>query len=83
VYQTAVRPARTVAAVEAALRQLGFEPGFPPHVAPMTRAVDQGSARRMVCPGCRRRGLGLRPFQKGQAYRGVAVCSSCNFAEEV
>jgi hypothetical protein len=83
VYQTAVRSARTAAAVEAALRTLGFQPGFPAHVAPMTRAVDQGSARRMVCPGCRRRGLVLKPFQKGQAYRGVAVCSSCNFAEEV
>jgi hypothetical protein len=83
VYSSAVRPARTAAAVEAALRQLGYEPGFPAHVTPMTRAVDQGSARRKVCPCCRRRGLGLKPFQKGQAYRGVAVCSSCNFAEEV
>ena len=80
--QTAVRSPRTAAAVEAALRTLGFSPGFPDHIAPIARAVDQGSARRRVCPGCRRRGLGLKPYQKGHAYRCVVVCK-CGFGEEV
>jgi hypothetical protein len=79
--QTAVRSARTAAAVEASLRELGYSPGFPPHVAPIARAVDQGSARRRVCPACRRRGLGCKPYQKGMSYRCVVVCQ-CGYGEE-
>jgi hypothetical protein len=83
VYQPAVRSARTADAVEASLRAAGFTPGFPAHVTPMARAVDQGAARRRVCPACRRRGLGLKPFQNGNRYKCVAVCASCGFGEEV
>ena len=79
--QTVVRSARTGAAVEAEFRQLGFAPGFPPTLAPMARAVDQGSARRLVCPACKRRGLGLKPFHKDGGYRCVAVCQ-CGYGEE-
>jgi hypothetical protein len=80
--QTAVRSARTGAAVETSLRSLGFTPGFPPPLAPMARAVDQSSARRLVCPACKRRGMGLKPFHKAGGYRCVAVCK-CGFREEV
>lgn len=82
--QTAVRSARSADAhaVETSLRALGFVPGFPDHVTATTRAVDQGSARRRVCPSCRRRGLGLKPYQKAGSFRCVVACK-CGFGEEV
>jgi hypothetical protein len=71
-----------VADLEAALRKQGFRPGYPPHVAPMARAVDQSAARRMTCPGCGCRMRGSKAFHKPGGYKLLATCP-CGCAEEV
>jgi hypothetical protein len=68
--------------LEAALRRQGFLPGYPPHIAPMARAVDQSAARRMKCPGCGCRMRGSKAFHKTGGYKLLAVCP-CGCAEEV
>jgi len=70
------------AELEAALRRQGFRPGFPPHVAPMARAVDQSAARRMKCPGCGCRMRGSKAFHKPGGYKLLAICD-CGCGEEV
>ena len=68
--------------LEAVLRKQGFKPGFPPHIAPMARAVDQSAARRMKCPGCGCRMRGTKAFHKPGGYKLLAICD-CGCAEQV
>jgi hypothetical protein len=37
---------------EAALRKQGFRPGFPPHIAPMARAVDLSVPKMLLWQTC-------------------------------
>ena len=78
---SAPTPAQAHAA-EARLRSLGFTPGRPPTYAPMSVAVDRSACRRLVCPGCKRRGLGCRHFRRGESVRALAVCV-CGHGEEI
>jgi hypothetical protein len=79
--QTTGSPPR-VQDLEAALREQGFRPGFPPHITPMARAVDRSAARRMKCPGCGSRMRGSKAFHKPGGYKLLAVCD-CGCGEEV
>jgi len=65
--------------VEAAVVELRAD-GFTAHVAPLVRAVDRHTARRMKCPACKRRGLGCKPFHKDASYRVLTVCPACGAA---
>ncbi len=68
--------------LEAAFRRQGFQPGYPPHIAPMTRAVDASTARKMKCPGCGSRMSGAKAFHKPGRLKVLAICS-CGCGEEV
>lgn len=53
--------------LEASFRRRGFQPGYPPHIAPMTRAVDQSSGGFCTPPQV------VAPAQNGisRNFRGV------------
>jgi hypothetical protein len=71
-------------AAEAELRRRGHLPGAPAHITAATQAVDAAVCRRLVCPGCRRRGLDYRPFRgPGGRYEALAVCPRCGAAEPI
>ncbi len=85
--QTQTESPPRVQDVEATLRRQGFtQQGYPAHVAPMTRAVDQSTCRRMKCPSCGCRMKGSKAFHKvggAGGYKLLANCASCDCAEEV
>jgi hypothetical protein len=67
---------------EVALEQLGFAPGAPTHITRGSQHIDAQVARKLRCPGCRKRGMDYRPFHRGWAYAALAVCL-CGKAEEI
>jgi hypothetical protein len=75
----------TFAALDAALRDRGFTEGFPDHVTPEARSIDQRAAARLRCPGCKARGLELLAYRRvrGTGYAAVAHCLGCLAAQEV
>ena len=77
------RSYHTRADVEARFTELGFEPGRPDHIGNVSWFIDQKTARRMVCPGCHRRGLIAHPYRNGSRYRVLASCPHCDAAEEI
>lgn len=73
---------KTVAALQGVLEAAGYQPGWPGQITPRTFAIDRRTCSRLLCPGCRRRGMKARPFRKGSRYRLLAWCPSCLAAEE-
>jgi hypothetical protein len=66
----------------ARLLEEGYAPGAPPTLTAWCLQIDQGLARRSLCPICRCRGLDFRPFHKGRLYRIVCCCLGCGYEEE-
>jgi hypothetical protein len=79
---TTTQPA-TRTDLERQLRREGSTPGLPVHITEATVRTDKSICRRMLCPGCERRGLEYRPWQQGRRYRVVATCPACNCTEEL
>ena len=68
--QQAERPPSAYA-LETTLRAAGYAPGRPATYPPMAAAVDRSVARKMLCPGCGKRGMGLRHYRgRERAGRG-------------
>jgi hypothetical protein len=81
--QLPTAPVKVLGKVEARLRAKGFVPGVPDHLDEFSARVDVGVCNRMVCGGCKRRGLLWKPFKLGRRYAVVALCINCGPEEEV
>jgi hypothetical protein len=66
-----------------ALLAEGFAPGRPVQVTAESVRTDRGVCRWMRCPGCGRRGLEYRPWNRGERYRDLATCPGCGGTEGV
>jgi hypothetical protein len=80
---TLIRPVLSFAVLAGRLAENGFRPGLPAHVTPEAQAIDQATAGRIRCPGCRRRGLAFQPYCLGPRYRALGQCKACGTGMEL
>jgi hypothetical protein len=56
----------------------GYRLGAPPHVTPLTLALDQAAAEEAGCPECGcQDGVVLAPYHKAGSFRYAASCAAC------
>jgi hypothetical protein len=67
----------------ASLAAKGWETGPPARLSAETVQIDANAAARMLCGGCRKRGLTFQPLHRGEQYAATAECPRCHFVEQV